>query len=153
MKASATAEHCKGCRGFTILEVLVSLTLVAMVMAGAYLLITQTAQLSRAARDKYVAVTLCKNRLERARNFDYQDLHLMDEPGLVVNDNGAPYPRGMFRRITLVNTNYVPPVVSTNYAGGLTEVTVTVQIRNKRTGIFSSAVQETLSTLFTEYLD
>lgn len=128
--------------GFSIVEVVVTLVLMAMVMGGAYLVISRAAQLSRTARNHYVAATLCKNRLERARNFDYQDLHLMAEYDLVVDDNGTPSSLGQFARTTEVNTNVAP---------GLTEVKVIVKIKNKKTGMFGPGKEE-LSTLFTEYL-
>lgn len=128
--------------GFSIVEVVVTLVLLAMVMGGAYLVMARASELSRVARNHYIALTLCKNRLERARNFDYQDLHLLEEYDLPVDDNGAPSSRGMFARTTLVNTNVAP---------GLTEVKVTVKIRNKKTGGFGPGKEE-LSTLFTEYL-
>lgn len=128
--------------GFSIVEVVVTLVLIAMVMGGAYLVLARASELSRAARNHYVAATLCKNRLERARNFDYEDLHLLAEYDLVVDDNGAPSSRGMFARTTTVNTNVAP---------GLTEVKVTVKIKNKKTGQFGPGKEE-LSTLFTEYL-
>jgi prepilin-type N-terminal cleavage/methylation domain-containing protein len=128
--------------GFSVVEVVVTLVLMAMVMGGAYLVISRAAELSRAARNHYVAATLCKNRLERARNFDYQDLHLMAETDLVVDDNGAPSSKGFFARTTTINTNIAP---------GLTEVKVTVKVKNKKTGGFGPGKEE-LSTLFTEYL-
>ncbi len=124
------------------MEVVVTLVLIAMVMGGAYLVMARAAELSRTARNHYVAATLCKNRLERARNFDYQDLHLLEEYDLVVDDNGSPSSRGVFARTTTVNTNL---------ATGLTQVTVTVKIRNKKTGQFGPGKEE-LSTIFTEYL-
>ena len=129
-------------RGFSIVEVVVTLVLLAMVMGGSYLVMARAAELSRTARNHYVAATLCKNRLERARNFDYQDLHLLAENDLVVDDNGAPSSKGFFARTTTVNTNL---------ATGLTQVTVTVKIKNKKTGRFGPGKEE-LSTIFTEYL-
>ncbi len=152
MKANATAGLCGRRGGFSIVEVVVTMTLVAMFMAGAYVLIVQTSKLSRAARDKYIAATLCKNRLERARNFDYADLHLLIENNLVVNDNGTPTAQGKFRRTTTVNTNYVPPVANPGYTGGVTQISVTVAVKDLQSGSFGP-MEETLSTLYTEYLE
>lgn len=126
-------------------ETMVSIMLVVMVMAGAYGVIVQAAKLSRAARNHYIAITLAKNRLERCRGFDYIDLQLLAENNTVVDDNGTPDPRGMFRRTTGVNTNFV-----TN-ATVMTKVDVSVQIRSYRSGNFG-AEKEEMSSLFTEYL-
>lgn len=129
-------------KGFTMIEVVIGLFLMVMVLAGGYLLIVRSAELSRAARNQYIAVTLCKNRLERARNFDLIDLHLLAEQDLAVDDNGAPMAGGTFARTTVVNTNIAP---------GLVEVTVTVKVRNKRTGLYGPA-QESMDMKYTEYL-
>jgi prepilin-type N-terminal cleavage/methylation domain-containing protein len=122
--------------GMTLTEVVIATFLILLVMTSAYALII------RSARRHYVAISLAKNRLERARNFLYNDLKLMAETNMTVNDNGNPDPDGRFRRTTDVNTNYAP---------GLTEVTVNVMIRNPHTGLFTPD-HETIQTLFTEYL-
>ncbi|MFH0907456.1 MAG: prepilin-type N-terminal cleavage/methylation domain-containing protein [bacterium] len=126
--------------GFTLVEVLVSMVVLVMVMGGAYSLVVQAASLSRAARDHYVAVNLAKNRLERARNFQYADLRLVAESSMVVDENGNPNTLASFKRTTAVNTNY---------AANLTQITVTVHIRNFRTGLWSS--QEQMSSLFASF--
>ena len=127
----------------TLVEVLVATFLIVMVMGGAYSLIVRSSELSRSARRHYVAVSLAKSRIERARNFQYGDLMLLTENNLTVNDNGAPDLAGRFRRTTTVNTNY---------GAGLTEVVVTVKIRNPHTGLFTPDC-ETIQTLFTELLE
>ena len=126
----------------TLTEVVIASFLILLVMTSSYSLIIKSSELSRSARRHYVAISLAKNRLERARNFLYNDLKLMAETDLNVNDNGNPDPEGRFRRTTTVNTNYAP---------GLTEVIVTVKIRNPHTGLFTPD-NETIRTLFTEYL-
>jgi len=128
--------------GFTMVEVIVSLFLICLVMAGSYTLIVRAAALSRAARNHYVASILCNNRIERARNFDYEDLHLLEETSVTVNDNGYPDPDGWFSRTTTVSTNYLPMC---------TKFDVVVQIRNRKTGFFGQE-RETESTQFTEFL-
>lgn len=141
MKKIATGRRMR--HGMTLVEVVVSTFLIVMVMSGAYLLIIQSSELSRSSRRHYIAISLAKNRLERARNFLYNDLKLMAETDLTVNDNGNPDPDGRFRRTTTVNTNY---------SETLTEVIVTVKIRNPHTGLFTPD-NETIRTLLTEYLE
>jgi prepilin-type N-terminal cleavage/methylation domain-containing protein len=126
--------------GFTLVESLIAMVVLAMVMGGAYSLVVQAARMSRAARDHYVAVNLAKNRLERARNFQYADLRLVGESNMVVDENGNPNTASNFRRTTVVNTNY---------SADVTQITVTVQIRNFRTGSWGS--QEQMSSLFASF--
>jgi hypothetical protein len=126
----------------TLTEVVIATFLILLVMTSSYSLIVKSAELSRSARRHYIAISIAKNRLERARNFLYNDLKLMAETDLNVNDNGNPDPNGRFRRTTTVNTNFAP---------GLTEVTIVVKIRNPHTGLFTPD-NETIRSLFTEYL-
>jgi prepilin-type N-terminal cleavage/methylation domain-containing protein len=140
MKKTTTGRRLR--RGMTMVEVVIATALILVVMSGSYLLIIRSAELSRSARRHYIAISLAKNRLERARNFLYGDLKLMAESDLTVNDNGNPDPDGRFRRTTTVDTNY---------SASLTEVIVTVKIRNPHTGLFTPD-NETIRTLFTEYL-
>jgi len=140
MKTTTTDRRLR--HGMTLTEVVVATFLILLVMTSSYTLIIKSAELSRSARRHYIAISLAKNRLERARNFLYGDLKLMAETDLTVNDNGNPDPVGRFRRTTVVNTSY---------ATNLTEVIVTVKIRNPHTGLFTPD-NETIRTLFTEYL-
>ena len=135
-------------RGMTITEVVVATFLILGVMTSSYLLIIKSSELSRSARRHYIAISLAKNRLERARNFLYDDLKLMAETDLTVDDNGNPDPKGWFRRTTSVDTNYA---AAHGMASALTEVIVTVKIRNPHTGLFTPD-NESIRTLFTEYL-
>jgi hypothetical protein len=140
MNKTVTGRRLK--HGMTLTEVVVATFLILLVLSSSYALIIKSSELSRSARRHYIAISLAKNRLERARNFLYNDLRLMAETNLTVNDNGNPDPEGRFRRTTEVNTAY---------ATNLTEVIVTVKIRNPRTGLFTPD-NETIRTLFTEYL-
>ena len=136
-------------RGMTITEVVVATFLILGVLTSSYLLINKSSELSRSARRHYIAISLAKNRLERARNFHYDDLKLMAETDLTVDDNGNPDPKGWFRRTTSVDTNYA---AAHGMSSALTEVIVTVKIRNPHTGLFTPD-NETIRTLFTEYLE
>jgi prepilin-type N-terminal cleavage/methylation domain-containing protein len=127
-------------RGFTLIEALIGIMIMAMVMGGAYALMVQAMQMSRKARDHYVAINICKNRLERARNFQYSDLRFLSENTLVVDENGNPNTAGNYRRTTTVNTNY---------SANLTQMTVTCQIRDYRSGTWGPV--ETVSSLYTKY--
>jgi len=127
----------------TLVEVVIAIAVLALVMAGSYALVSRSAALSRAARNHYVATMIAFNRLERAKNFEYDDLPLMAESEVLVNDNGVPDTEGDFRRTTTVNTNYAP---------NLTKIEVKVDIRNMRSGNFEGE-QEKIASLFTSYYE
>ena len=128
--------------GFSLIELVVAMVLLAVVMGGAYSLISQSAVMARIARNHYVAVTLAQNRLERARNFAYDDLPLLAENAVVCDENGSPAPLGSFRRTTAIDSTY-----TTN----TTEIVVTVEIKSLRSGNFDR--QEQVASVFTEYLE
>jgi hypothetical protein len=128
--------------GFTLVEAVISAMLLALAIAGSYMLIAQTGRLIRGARNHYVAVNVAKSRVERARGFQYSDLWLLRETNLVVDYNGVPLSAGEYRRSTIVNTNYQP---------NLTLVTVDVEMRNQKTQLFVGE-KESVACLFTEYL-
>jgi len=132
----------RGSKGFTLVEVVVSAVLLALAIAGSYLVVSRTAWLVRTARNHYVAVSIGRARIERARGFAYEDLWLLRETNVVVDVRGVPSSDGDFRRTTLVNTNAQP---------NLTLVTVDVEIRNVRTGRFTGE-KESVACYFTEYL-
>ncbi|MBN1671710.1 MAG: hypothetical protein JXR37_11780 [Kiritimatiellae bacterium] len=129
--------------GLSLIELGIAMLLLSIVMAGAFGLVFQAGRMNRMARNHYVAINIAKNRVERARNFEYSDLYLLAEAGLTVDENGSPAPEGGYRRATLVNTNY---------AERLTEMTVRVEIRDIGTGTFRGE-EEVLNTLFTHYVE
>jgi hypothetical protein len=131
--------------GFTIVEAVVAIGVTVMVFAGAYPLLTSTTRKLYQARDHYAATTICMAQIERARDIPYEQLgsSLGKDAKVRVNELGANDSLGRFRRTTLVQVDYPDP--------GLTSVTVTTDIMNRRTGEFTSE-NETMSYLFTGYL-
>lgn len=129
-------------KGFSLVEALISIVLLAMVIAGSYSLIIQSSSAIRSARNHYLAVNIGKDRVERARNFDYKQLYLLAESLVIVDENGNPANGGSYRRTTTINTNYQP---------SLTMVSVQTDIRNRKSNTFKGD-SETVSGLFTEYL-
>ena len=142
-RVRGNAYRGKGCSGFGMVEVVVSVVLLSLVVAGSYKLITQAARLNRTARNHYVAANLAKNRIEHARNYAFADLPLLRESKVLVNAQGATETAGPFRRSTLVNTNF-------GYK--LTEFTVIIEIRNSLSGQFQGEEQR-IASLFTDYSD
>lgn len=129
-------------RGFTLVEAVISLVLIALVLGGSYALVSQSTRGIYAARNHYVAVNISRARIERIRNFTYDQIITLTETNVVVDDSGVPASEGYFRRTTLVNTNY---------QAGLTKVEVITDIRDAKTLTFKGDY-ESVASLFTEYL-
>lgn len=95
-----------GNKGMTLLELLIALTLFAVIMTAAFPLVDQMVTRFQMARDHYVAATVCQARIERARAIPYPDLRLMEESKTLVDDFGNnASPNGRFRRSTGVLTD------------------------------------------------
>lgn len=128
--------------GFTLVEAVISTVLLVLVIGGSYSLVNRSQALIYSARNHYVAINISRARLERARNFAFDQLQTLSESNVVVNDSGVPSSDGYFRRTTLVVTNYQP---------GLTQIDVRTDIRNSKTLQFVGDY-ENVASLFTEYL-
>jgi prepilin-type N-terminal cleavage/methylation domain-containing protein len=123
--------------GFTLVEVMVAVVVLAIFMIGCFLAVTGALWMNQSARDHYVAVQLANARLERARNIQYASLAQLVENQVVMDANSTPNPNGQYRRTTTVNANY---------GSNLTEFVIQVDIRNRKTSQFDS-VNETLATV------
>lgn len=126
--------------GFTLVEVTVSLFLFGMVMWGAYQLVIRTGRVAQSGRDHYVAVHLANNRIERSRNYLYENLSQLSESSLVVDGSGSPNNGGQYRRTT---------TVITNYGANVTKLHIRVEVRDRITGEFGGTNEEVISTLIT----
>lgn len=147
-------RRCQARAGLSIVEVLIATLLLSLVLGSAYPLLSQALWLMRSARDHYVASTICLARIERARDLDFALLSVMHEPSpgtyvdqdgvpLALGANGLPAQAANYRRSTQVTTN--------SPSSGLTQVQVTTQILNRKTGVFDGSA-ETMSCIFTHYL-
>ena len=108
-------------RGITLLEMLIALSVFAVVMAATLPLANQFMARFQMARDHYVAASICQARIEHARRAPYGDLWLLAEKDALVDDYGNPAnPGGRFRRTTRV--------VADSPVAGMTQMTVSAQI-------------------------
>lgn len=112
--------------GLGLVEVVIALFIFAAMVAGMCGLVLIARESSDRARDHYVAVNLAKNRLERAKSFGFDQLSMFAEDKVRMNSQGVQTPNGDFRRTTIVS----------NVTPNLTEVRVTVEIRNRETWEF-----------------
>ena len=130
-------------RGFTLVEAVVSSVLLVLVIGGSYSLVTRSQSLIYAARNHYVAINISRARLERSRDFAYDQLFTLAETNVVVTDSGVPSSVGYFRRTTSVTPGY---------QSGLTKIEVRTDIWDSRTRQFTTNNYESVASLFTEYL-
>jgi len=107
-------------KGFTVLEMMVATTLLAMVMACVFPLVNQMMGRIQMARDHHVAASISQARIERARSVAYKDLILFQEKGTLVDDYGNLITDGRFERTT--------EVVPDSPIEGMTQMTVSTRI-------------------------
>lgn len=134
--------RCGARRGITIIETVIALMIFAICIAGFCGIVLQSRQLSDSARDHYTAVNLARSRFERARTFDFDQLHLFVESRTLTDHVGNSDPNGSFRRSTTVS----------NINPRLIEMTVMVEIKNRRKLAFIGEKDE-LKMYFADYVE
>jgi type II secretory pathway pseudopilin PulG len=125
--------------GITIVEVLVAMLVFGIAIGGFASLALTMKQAGDGARDHYQAVHMAKNRLERARNVQFELLPMLSEDDVLVGSDGNPDPNGFFRRSTIVS----------NVAPDLYEISCTIEIKNRLSLQFEPALQS-VKTLITD---
>jgi type II secretory pathway pseudopilin PulG len=131
-----------GRAGMTVIETVVALVIFALFTTGACKLLMSHRRVTDMARDHYTAINIAKNRLELVRTFHFGQVDKFLEDDVIVDASGVPDMLGNYRRTTAVS----------NVSSNLLELTVTVDIRNRRTLAFNPANQQ-LSTYFARYLE
>ena len=121
--------------GVTLVEVMVAILILGLCIGGLCQLAANARQLSDMSRTHYTAINIAKNRLERAKTVDYDELKFLVENDIVVDPSGRADSSGHYR----VNTGVTQ--ASTN----LMEIVVTVAIMNRLTLDFGSE-SETIQT-------
>lgn len=131
--------------GFSLTECVIAVSLIALILAAAYPLLTSTTRKLYQARDHYTATTICLAQIERARDIPYDQLGsaLGKDTRVRVNEMGANDPLGRFQRTTTVQVNTPDE--------GVTSVVVTTDIMDRKKGTFL-VEKESMSYLFTSYL-
>ena len=130
--------------GMTIVEVVIAVSIFAVCIAGMCALVKTARELSDRARDHYVAINIAKNRLERARTFEFDQLTTFIETDAPVDVSGNDISESscQFQRTTTVS----------DVAVNLKEIQVTVEIRNRVTREFDTE-SETIKSLFAKYIE
>ncbi len=128
----------------TLVEVVGAVFVLAIGIVGACLLVTQCRELQAQAGSHYTAINIGRNMLERARAMPYSTLYTLTNENYYVDSSGD--------RTTLDLADYRRITVVSNVPGrtNLTEVIVTVQIKNRKTLAFGAS-KEVIRSLFTKY--
>lgn len=105
--------------GYTFLEIVVAMAILAIAMAGSYKVMTVSMQTRQVALNHYVATVMANNQIERAKNLAFDNLSLLAESERAVDELGATDAEGRYLRTTAIEPLW----------GGesdLTRITVTI---------------------------
>lgn len=124
--------------GFTLVEVMVCSVLFALFFGFFISAALSSMRAQHAATAYYKALTIARNRIQRARTFGFDSLSLMAETDTPVDPLGQLDEAGAYSRSTLVepHTNGVPDLMR-----------VTVRVRYPGTRRNTNTPPVTLSTL------
>ena len=127
--------------GFTLVEVMVA-SVILVIFCVAFLSSAIASMRSQQlACDYYKAMTIARNRIQRATEFEYANILLMNENQASVDDNGNITAAGIYRRTTTC-------VPYTNGRPNLIQITVQVNYPDARRSLSAKPVE--LCTLITD---
>jgi Tfp pilus assembly protein PilV len=127
--------------GVSLVEVVVALLVFSMCVAGICRLITMGRQGSDDARAHYTAINIAKNRLERVKTFEFDQIGLFAQSNVKVDRSGIAAANGEYRMTTTVSS----------ITNDLKEVIVRVDIMDKISRQFDSE-NEALRTYIADYV-
>lgn len=114
----------------------------SMAVAGLCSLAVTSKQILDTSRDHYIAVNLAKNRIERVKTFNFDELELFNEVKTRLDESGAPQANGSYSRATTV----------TNVTDNMKEVIVTISIKNRKSLKYAPG-QQTVRTYIANITD
>ncbi|MEI7436612.1 MAG: type II secretion system protein [bacterium] len=111
--------------GFTLVEMMVA-SVILVIFCVAFLSSSiASIRSQQLACDYYKAMTIARNRIQRATEFEYASILLMNENQIAVDGEGNIDAAGIYRRTTLVSaynngtTNLLQITVQVNYPAGV----------------------------------
>ncbi len=126
-KFGRTDRRVRSRGGFTLVEVLVA-SVVFVIFCVAFLnSAISSIRSQQLACDYYKAMNVARNRIQRAAEFDYASVLLMNENQVPVDDQGTIAASGNYRRTTIVSVyngtpNLLKITVQVNYPAGVSYV-------------------------------
>ena len=128
--------------GVTVVEVVVAVVILSMCIGGLCRLVLKARETSDQARSHYQAANIAKNRLERIKTFDFDQIEEFEEDEVLVDTSGSPVANSNFRRTTTVTLERY----------NLKNVRVEVGIRNPVSREFDGE-EETIQTYIADFAD
>lgn len=115
--ACAAARHVRS--GFTLIEVMIASAIFGIVALAFGSALIGTMKLHRTASRHYAALSIARNRIQRAYSMPYETLtqENFGQDWKPVDERGEEKPNGLYQRLTIVSTNY----------SGCVKVTVSVR--------------------------
>lgn len=92
--------------GFTLLEVMVAVSVFGIAIGSLLTVYTQAATVSKRSDYAYTSYNLAKNHIERLRASAFSSLSLAVETDTRLNRDGDPDETGQYLRSTTVTPNY-----------------------------------------------
>lgn len=109
-----------GKRGFTLVELMISVLLFSIGIAALLSVMTQGVTVAKRADYAYISQNLAKNHLGRLRALGFASVtSAINETGTRIDRDGDPDNEGDYQRVTTVTTNYASDA-------NLTQVTIEV---------------------------
>ncbi len=103
------SRHSRGfarrCDGFTMTEVMVASMILMLFLAGFIGSFIMALRTLDASNNHYRATSIARNRIQRARSFEFASLPLLEETDNVIDRYGNIDQAGTFRRSTMISTN------------------------------------------------
>ena len=109
----------KATHGYTFLEVVVAMAILALSLAGVYRVMTVSMQTRQVALNHYVATVMANNQIERAKNLAFGNLSLLVESERPVDELGTTDANGRYLRTTIIEPMW-------GGESNLTRITVTI---------------------------
>lgn len=131
-------EHKKQTEGFTLTEIVIASSILALVFVGFLMGLVQAIRTQYMSNRNYAASVIARNRVEYAKVYAYGSLSLLAETATPVDRNGNDCATGTFWRTTMVQASTPNPQC--------TEVKVSV-IYETKPGITSPAPVEVSTIL------
>lgn len=88
--------------GYTLLEVVIAGSIFAMLALGFSAGLISAIRTQQMAHDRYIATTIARNHIQRARTLPFNSVHLIAEDYIPVNEEGYFSQSGKYRRTTSV---------------------------------------------------
>ena len=104
-------QHMKALRdnrgGFTLTEVMIASGILVLFLGAFFSAFIMGIEALDLTVNHYRANAIARNRIQRARSFDYSSLTLLEESEVRIDRDGNVDPNGTFRRSTRIDTNTV----------------------------------------------